>query len=169
MLTAAALAVPAVAAAGPATQDSVALTGGPIQAGTFTITALAVTSGPAGENPAGQMEGTVVGGALPISGPATCLAVSGNAARFNVQTVFFGIVAVQVVDDQPDTFDARPTQLAPGDCSLFEPTGQGGATSGGDLVVVDAAPPPASKEQCKNGGWRGFGFTNQGECIRAVR
>jgi hypothetical protein len=27
---------------------------------------------------------------------------------------------------------------------------------------------PTSKEQCKNGGWRAFGFKNQGQCIKAV-
>jgi hypothetical protein len=28
---------------------------------------------------------------------------------------------------------------------------------------------PTSKEQCKNGGWRDFGFKNQGQCIRFVK
>ncbi|MDP3996435.1 MAG: hypothetical protein Q8P86_01925, partial [bacterium] len=27
---------------------------------------------------------------------------------------------------------------------------------------------PASKEECKNGGWENFGFSNQGQCIRFV-
>jgi hypothetical protein len=41
----------------------------------------------------------------------------------------------------------------------------------GDIVVTDApAPPPppsfpTSKDQCKNGGWRQFGFRNQAECV----
>jgi DNA-binding beta-propeller fold protein YncE len=28
---------------------------------------------------------------------------------------------------------------------------------------------PTSKEQCKKGGWRRFGFENQGQCIRFVK
>jgi hypothetical protein len=28
---------------------------------------------------------------------------------------------------------------------------------------------PTSKSQCKNGGWRDFGFRNQGQCIRFVK
>jgi hypothetical protein len=37
-------------------------------------------------------------------------------------------------------------------------------------VVVDAQPLPTSKDQCKNGGWRGFGdtFKNQGQCVAFV-
>jgi DNA-binding beta-propeller fold protein YncE len=28
---------------------------------------------------------------------------------------------------------------------------------------------PASKQQCKHGGWKQFGFKNQGQCIRFVK
>jgi hypothetical protein len=34
--------------------------------------------------------------------------------------------------------------------------------------VVDAPPFPTAKNQCKNGGWKQFGFKNQGQCIRFV-
>jgi hypothetical protein len=27
---------------------------------------------------------------------------------------------------------------------------------------------PASKEDCKNGGWKNYGYKNQGQCIKAV-
>jgi hypothetical protein len=38
-----------------------------------------------------------------------------------------------------------------------------------DDVVVEAAPLPTSKEQCKNGGWQVFSiFENQGDCISFV-
>jgi hypothetical protein len=30
-------------------------------------------------------------------------------------------------------------------------------------------PPPTSKDECKNGGWRAFGFENQGQCVAFVR
>jgi hypothetical protein len=36
-------------------------------------------------------------------------------------------------------------------------------------VIVHAPALPTSKDQCKNGGWRGFqGFKNQGECVSFV-
>jgi hypothetical protein len=39
----------------------------------------------------------------------------------------------------------------------------------GDLVVVDAAALPTSKDQCKDGGWRQWDrFRNQGECVSFV-
>jgi len=38
----------------------------------------------------------------------------------------------------------------------------------GDAIVVDAPPLPTSKEQCKHGGFTGFGFRNQGQCIAFV-
>jgi hypothetical protein len=39
----------------------------------------------------------------------------------------------------------------------------------GDVSVTDASPPPSSKQQCKNGGWRSFGvFKNQGDCVSFV-
>jgi hypothetical protein len=40
---------------------------------------------------------------------------------------------------------------------------------GGDIVVVDAPPLPTSKEQCKQGGYAAFGFTNQGQCVAFVQ
>jgi hypothetical protein len=30
-------------------------------------------------------------------------------------------------------------------------------------------PAPTTKNQCKKGGWRQFGFKNQGQCIRFVK
>jgi hypothetical protein len=37
-----------------------------------------------------------------------------------------------------------------------------------DTTVYDFEASPATKDECKNGGWAGFGFTNQGTCIQAV-
>jgi hypothetical protein len=47
------------------------------------------------------------------------------------------------------------------------------ATGGSQTVVIDSATingttydfSPASKDDCKNGGWQLFGFKNQGECV----
>ena len=40
-----------------------------------------------------------------------------------------------------------------------------------DVVTFDEPEPvgsPTSKDECKNGGWEDFGFSNQGQCIRFV-
>jgi hypothetical protein len=166
----AALALPGVSGAQAPTEDSVNLTGGPAQAGEFSVITIDATSGPSGENPTGQVRFDVFG-FLNVGGPVACLAVSGNTATINIQDQIggFGVVTVQVVDGQPDTFDAIPAGRAPTDCSPLPPTGLGGPLSGGDIVVVDAPPLPTSKEQCKDGGWRNFGvFKNQGDCTSFV-
>jgi hypothetical protein len=41
------------------------------------------------------------------------------------------------------------------------------ALANGDIAVVDAQS-PASKEDCRDGGWERFGFANQGRCIAFV-
>jgi hypothetical protein len=163
------LALPGVSGAQVPTQDSVVLTGGPAQAGSFTVITIDATSGPRGENPTGQVEFLEGGHGLVVGGPVTCLAVSGNTATINLQDQFFGIVTVQVADGQPDTFDAIPTGRAPTDCAPLPPTGFGGPLTVGDIVVVDAPPLPTSTAQCKNDGWRNFGiFKSQGDCVSFV-
>jgi hypothetical protein len=169
----AALALPAVSGAAqtpPPEQDSVVLTGGPVVVNQpfniFTVFDINATSGPSGENPTGGVRFDVVGGLIRIGGPVTCLAVSGNTATINFQDEmdFSGIIlTVQVVDDQPDTFDALPTGRAPTDCSPLP--GPGGPLSSGDITVVDALPLPTTRDQCTKGGWKRFSFTNQGQCI----
>jgi hypothetical protein len=161
----------------PPTQDSVLLTGGPAIGTTFTALAIDAGSGPSGENPTGRVDFEIdlgFGPPFPVSGSVTCLAVSGNAATMNIDDpglISYGlssIVTVQVTDDEPDTFDSPAIGRAPTDCSPASPSGEGGPVSGGDITVVDAEPPPASKAECKNGGWQRFGFKNQGECIAFV-
>ena len=177
-----ALALPSVSSAAPPspppTQDSVTLTGGPAEVGFFTFRVLAInaTSGPSGEDPSGQVDFFVfpdTSSAIHIQGPVTCLAVTGNTAVINVQhqaQPFFGIVTVQAVDDQLDTFDALPTGRAPTDCSPLPPSGLPTAVFAGtgDITVVDAQPPPTTKDQCKDDGWKQFGFKNQGLCLAFV-
>jgi hypothetical protein len=162
---------PAAAVAQAPTKDSVSLSG--IATGTnFIVGTLTASSGPSGEDPSGQAAFRVFD-VISIAGPVTCLAVNGNTATLNVQDPGFGVVTVQVTDNQPDTFDSAPTGLAEGrlptDCSPLPPTSLKGAVSGGDITVVDAPPLPSSRDQCKNGGWQSFGiFKNQGECVSFV-
>jgi hypothetical protein len=160
---------PGVAGAQAPAQDSVVLMGGPAQAGLFTLIAINATSGPSGENPSGQVRFDIPALPVMVGGPVTCLAVRGNTATINVQSQigFLGIVTMQVVDGQPDTFDSNAVGRAPTDCSPFPPTFALAPLSSGNIIVVDAPPLPTSKDQCKNGGWRNFSdtFQNQGQCV----
>ena len=153
--------VPGAGAQAP-TEDSVTGSGSSgFCGGSFTIDA---RSGPSGESPMGQ----VICGSF-FDGPVTCLNVQGNAALLTIDTLQFGSVALRVTDNGPtgDVVEAIPG------------TGCAQAQSGyvdigfiGDIVIVDAAPPPplpTTKDQCKHGGWRNFGvFKNQGDCVSFV-
>jgi hypothetical protein len=175
------LALPSVSGAAPPPpppqQDSVVLTGAPafvVTPSVFlnsTIFDLNATSGPSGENPSGLVRLDALGGSIHVGGPVTCLAVNGNTATITFlpqpPSNFTGTVTVQVVDDQPDTFDATPFR-APTDCSPISPTGLAGVLNNGDIKVVDAQPPPTTPGQCLNNGWKQFGFANQGLCLAFV-
>jgi hypothetical protein len=163
------LALPNVSTAAPPTQpptqDSVVLTGGPGEAGIFSVRGINASSGPSGQDPTGQVTFEVDG--LNVGGPITCLSVSGHTATMNVQSGLAPslIIAVQVVDAQPDTFDAVPVIRAATDCSALPSLVFGGPLSGADITVVDAHPLPTTKDQCKRDGWKQFGFANQGLCV----
>ena len=123
-----ALAFPSVSSAAPPAptlQDPASLTGAPALVVTpslvfsSTIFDLNATSGPSGENPSGLVRLDAISGGFHLGGPVTCLAVNGNTATisFTSQMDFSGdTFSVEVVDDQPDTFDAAPFR-APTDCS----------------------------------------------------
>jgi len=175
----AALALPSVSSAAPPpapspTQDSVTFTGGPAGAGDLAILALDATSGPSGENPSGQADFFFFPGPPPtvhIEGPVTCLAVQGSSATINVlgQMDYAGaIFTVQVVDGQPDIFDLAAVGRFPTDCSPASLNGAGGPLDRGDIKVVDGQPPPTTKDQCLNNGWKQLGFANQGLCLAFV-
>jgi hypothetical protein len=54
--------------------------------------------------------------------------------------------------------------VATGDIITAEEPGPGPLPEPGPVVAAD----PASKDECKEGGWEGFSFRNQGQCIRFV-
>ena len=167
------MALPSVSGAqAPPTQDSVLLTGGPgVVAGQVTNLELNATSGPSGENPTGQVAFTVFNGTFNLAGSVTCLRVSGNTATINFRDTAngLGVVTVQVVDNNPDTFQSAPIGRAPTDCSPLPPDlAQHGPLSSGDIVVVDAPALPTAVEQCLHDGFAQFGFGNAGQCIRFV-
>lgn len=137
-------------------------------------------SGPSGENPGGTVS-FVAGGILPISGPVTCLDVSGNTAVMTVAGPFasapqFASFIIRLVDnggsglDRFEYFTNNPEVPEVLDCRLGSEFYFGGLLVGRALVA-DADPPaaaPTTKNQCKRGGFRRFGFENQGRCISYV-
>jgi hypothetical protein len=161
-------------------QDSVTFTGSLTRSLSLGVE-IDVRSGPSGEDPTGRVRvfdrdsGTDV-----IDGPPSCLVVhpppvvgAGSFAVVNVPIPPVGAGSVV-------TFEVREALGSPGfgdvtmafsdrqrtDCSVPTTTV---ARGGGQLVIVDAAPLPTSKDQCKNGGWRSFGvFKNQGDCVSFV-
>jgi hypothetical protein len=134
------------------TQDSVSISG-TVDAGRggFVVTTLNATSGPSGENPSGQV--SFMFGPQVIAGPVTCLAVRGNTATLNFQDQTYGIVTVQVADDQPDTFDAINIGRAPTDCSPLPLTAFGGPVRAGDITVIDR-PCPARHSSARTAAGR---------------
>jgi hypothetical protein len=180
------LALPSVSGAAappppPSPQDSVTLSGGPATVATalqsFIIFDLNATSGPSGENPTGHVKVDALVTfpdtfTLHLEGPVTCLAVNGNQASINFidpDIPALGVLRIQVVDNQPDTFDSFPVAVAASDCSpISRSPGANGPLMNGDITVVDAQPLPTARAQCMNGGWRQFGFKNEGLCIAFV-
>ena len=168
------LALPSISSAAPPAptfQDSVSLTEAPaifpstIVNGFVTIEELTATSGPSGENPTGEIMVNLPEN-FSDSGPITCLAVSGNTATFSYASNLFsgGNVTVQAVDNNPDTV----ALLAVGSDCTTPQEGIANPLISGDITVVDAQPPPTTRDQCLNDGWKQFGFTNQGLCLAFV-
>jgi hypothetical protein len=137
-----------------------------------------VRSGPSGENPTGQV---LFSNLESTPASVTCLSVRvvGTSPPFfratmNLVSANFGLVTLQVSDGDPEglpdfiaalTFSPR----APSDCSPL-PFGEDNVQAivlTGEIDIVDALP-LASREQCVNGGYRSYGFRNQGECIAFV-
>jgi hypothetical protein len=127
---------------------------------------------------------------------ATCLSVSGRVAivglagQGSIQLVpslvagLLRVVDAGGVDSGADTFEfayqrapfSGPPLPGPTSCSTFPGTFPRDplffpdfTNETGDVVVTDAQPFPASKDQCKNNGWRNFPqFKNQGQCVASV-
>jgi hypothetical protein len=166
-----AIAVPA-ASAQTAAGDSVTGSGtaGETRADVFEFQ-IDAHSGPSGENPAGSVHISPGEIGQPFGGPITCLAVMGNVATLNFEAQpGSNSVATLVAIDSPtgDQIAYVGGGRAPTDCSpVTNPPSQ--PLNGGDITIVDAQPPPTTKKQCKNGGWRNFSvFENQGDCVSFI-
>jgi hypothetical protein len=162
----------AAAAVPQPAQDSVTGTASTGAARSFAEFTFDAHSGPSGENPTGTVAvDTFFGplGALEV----TCLGVSGSRATVVVKAPpnTSGVAGLQIAvqDGGPggdDKLDFQVIYVLPTGCAA--PTVVFTPVVHGDLVVVDAPPLPTSKEQCKGGGWRAFGFKSQGACVSFV-
>jgi hypothetical protein len=138
-------------------------------------------SGPSGEDPTGSVSFTI--GELTVSGQVTCLRVTGPDQGAGTPTapttavlhfLAFGFIpdAVVLVDNGGNGADTMSEGVPPASTDCSAPVGgpvSGIALTDGRAVVFDAPPLPTSKEQCKDGGWKQFGFKNQGQCIAFVQ
>ena len=188
------LALPSVSNAAPPAptfQDSVTS-----QPGFPYAVSMDASSGVLGENPTGIVSWHAGGGLGPTwFGDVSCLSVSGNTAVIGFGDGYFDYVfsqiywiagLIRVADNGPgldDTFEWVELQTEPGlvgdplpgpaDCSSFPPgaqifpLSQNSPLAPGDITVVDAQA-PTTGDQCRNGGWAHFGFSNLGECIAFV-
>jgi hypothetical protein len=114
----------------------------------------------------------------PFNGPVTCLAVSGNTAIIGADILNAPIpqhgVLVRVRDIATpnagqDTFENLTGLAVPTSCPSSLPSVSfSGVANPGEVIVHDAQPVPTAKDQCKNGGWKAFGFRNQGSCVAFV-
>ena len=147
------------------TQDSVIGSGTTSNGFAFDID---VRSDASGANPTGQVSFRFSDGTVFFAGQVTCLSVNGSFAVIRVQTSQFGVIGLEVTDSPSgDLIRAIPVGAAT-PCGLI-----GGAVdfpvTSGNVVVTDAPELPASKDQCKNNGWKTFGvFKNQGDCVSFV-
>jgi hypothetical protein len=141
--------------------------------------------------------GETPGGTRSTEASVTCLSAVGNQATIgftgvggNIQLMPDWVAGlIRVVDGGPPASSLDTWQIVilasestlsrhiplpgPTDCSALPSTFVPPPLLNniGDLVVIDTQPLPATKEQCKNGGWRNYGttFKNQGQCVAFVQ
>jgi hypothetical protein len=169
-------------AATPPPLDTVTVTGSTAN-GLVTNIDISGQSEPGGQNTSGNVFFT--NGNFNSFGPLLCLNVTGpdrgggtatapTVAYFNYQEngLGLGVASGQIVDNGGSGADMLFITLlnrAPTDCSPFTPPPGASQPLNGRAVVFDAPVLPASKDQCKNGGWRDFPqFKNQGDCVAFV-
>ena len=132
-------------------------------------------SGPSGENPTGHLtlgafDSTI--GCLRVEGDTAVLGV--NFIGLPTQPPPFPGAAIRFDDGGAGGPDRAFINLGgvfgPGDCPAPQSVTDNPVTvTSGNVVVLDAAALPSAKAQCKNSGWKTFGFfKNQGDCVSFV-
>ena len=143
--------------------------------------------GVGGFTPGGSGISNATATCLFVDGRVAIIGLSGRFEQFGISGAVYPIAGlVRVVDrgvanSGTDTVEFAiqrgqkfgPPLPGPTSCSSFPgglPTGDyfhpNATNEAGDLVVSDT---PASKDECKGGGWKRFGvFNNQGDCVGFV-
>jgi hypothetical protein len=169
--------VPAGSAAKP--RDTVTATGHNLILDNFNATAIDVeaASGPSGEDPRGAGSFAVLG--YPISGPVSCLKVTGNVAVIEIDGPLVAppgtlSIIIRLTDNGgngQDRFEWYPVFPEVGrdfDCETGAP-GYFGGPLVGRAIVRDVPPGPSSRRDCRHGGWADYGFKSRRQCFRFVR
>jgi len=179
----AALAPAAAAGNGPAPpqlRDTATAAGDNVSMNDFSAFSIDVdaSSGPAGEDPLGTGSFTVLG--YLISGPVSCMKVTGNVAVLEIDGPFPALpgtlsAIVRLTDNGgggQDLFEWYPVLPEIGEDLNCE-TGAPGWLGGGPLIgraeVFDAPAGPTSRRDCKRGGWARYGFKSKRKCFKFVK
>jgi len=134
-------------------------------------------SGPSGESPYGSFGLGIITSEGPgpsFTGRVTCLNVEANRATVGVDgPAPVGAQLVTVEDNGGagnDRIAMQRVSTTPLQCPAPQP-GTGSLIANGHFAVHDALPippVPTVKAQCKKGGWKQYGFKNQGRCVAYV-
>ena len=134
-----------------------------------------VRSGPSGESPAGTVGLYSIGAGDLGEFAVSCLGVSGNRATVVAPLLAAppapAAIVIHVEDNGSNGDRVAWSFVSPLPTTCPPPiTVPENVEPSGDVTVVDAQPLPATRDQCKHGGWRNFpGFKNQGDCVSFVR
>ena len=107
--------------------------------------------------------------------PVTCLTLHGPRATvgadFTEAPFPFDLLdpgwLLFVEDGSPDREATTVVAQPPSTCRPLAPVPLIPIAEG-ELVVHDARRPPTTREQCRRGGWRQYGFPSRRACIRYV-
>jgi len=151
-----------------------------------------VRGGPDGEHPVGTVE---IPALYRGAGTPTCLRAQGNRVVIGVtyanplSSTGVGGFLISLTDNGPPSGGSPDVVNF---LTLGVPSGEGAGgpaicpdpaappppsviytgpfdVESGDIVITDAPLPPQSKDDCTDGGWRRYGFKNQGQCVASVR
>ena len=160
----------------PQPRDTVTATGHNLILDHFSASGIDVdaASGPSGEDPQGAASFAVLN--YPISGPVSCLKVTGNVAVIEIDGPLIAppgtlSVIIRLTDNGgngQDLFEWYPVLPEVGqdfDCETGAP-GYFGGPLAGRAIVRDVPPGPTSKRDCRHGGWADYGFKGKRQMLQ---
>jgi 6-phosphogluconolactonase len=103
------------------------------------------------------------GGTLSLKSPPTVAAGQGPE-DLAVSPDGKSIYVTNAASDDVSQYDVGPE----GRLTPKSPASVAAGDGAFDVAVSPSPLVPSSKDQCKNGGWREFGFKNQGDCVSFV-